>query len=101
VRWAVHLNLAEYQYAGAAVGTTHYSANSYDRHVPLDFFGAQFVPGTYHGVVEPVDIAATLASVLRINRPSAAGGHVRTEAMKADVVNEAPAKASARKAAGK
>ena len=86
VRWAVHLNLGEYQYSGSEVGTTHYSANSYDRHVPLDFFGAAFVPGTYHGVVEPVDIAATLASLLRINRPTAAVGHVRTEAMKPDTV---------------
>jgi hypothetical protein len=82
IRWAVHLNLGEYQYFGYAVGSTHYSANSYDRHVPLDFFGAPFVPGSYHGVVEPVDIAATLASILRINLPSAAVGHIRTESMK-------------------
>jgi hypothetical protein len=59
-----------------------FSANSYDRHVPLELFGAAFVPGTYHGVVVPVDIAATLASLLRINRPSAAVGRVLTEAMR-------------------
>ncbi len=104
VRWAVHLNLGEYQYIGSEAGTTHYSGNSYDRHVPLDFFGAAFVPGTYHGVVEPVDIAATLASILRINLPSAAVGHVRTEALKPDA--EAAKRASkvaspVRKAAAK
>ena len=108
VRWAVHLNLGEYQYAGSESGTTHYSGNSYDRHVPLDFFGAQFVSGTYHGLVEPVDIAATLASILRINRPTAAVGHVRTEALKPDapepmgaktIDGKAPAKTAARKAA--
>jgi hypothetical protein len=40
------------------------------------------MPGTYHGVVAPVDIAATFASLLRINRPSAAVGRVLTEAMR-------------------
>ena len=51
-------------------------------HVPLDFYGAVFEPGTYHNEVEPVDIAATFASLLRINRPSAAVGHMRLEALK-------------------
>jgi hypothetical protein len=50
--------------------------------VPLELFGTAFVPGTYHGVVEPVDIAATFASLLRINRPSAAVGRVLTDAMR-------------------
>ncbi len=82
--WGVHFNLGAYQYGGYATGATHYSANSYDRHVPLDMFGAGVQPGTYHGVVAPVDIAATLASMLRINRPSAAVGKVLTEALKPD-----------------
>jgi hypothetical protein len=86
VRWAVHLNFGAYQYYGSETGTTHYSANSYDRHVPLDFFGAAFQPGTYHNQVEPVDIAATFASLLRINRPSAAVGHMRLESLKPEVV---------------
>jgi hypothetical protein len=82
IGWALHLNFGPYQFPWNGSGTTHFSANSYDRHVPLDFFGAAFVPGTYHGVVAPVDIAATFASLLRINRPSAAVGRVLTEAMK-------------------
>ena len=81
VRWAVHMNFGAYQYYGSETGTTHYSQNSYDRHVPLDFFGAPFVPGTYHGLVQPVDIAATFASLLRVNRPSAAVGTVRVESL--------------------
>jgi hypothetical protein len=95
VRWAVHLNLGEYQYAGSESGTTHYSGNSYDRHVPLDFFGAPFIPGTYHNLVEPVDIAATFASILRINRPTQAVGHVRIEALKPDSEAVKPAVKSA------
>jgi len=84
VGWAVHVNFGAYQYAGTSVGATHYSGNAYDRHVPLDFYGAAFIPGTYHNAVEPVDIVATFASLLRINQPSASVGHVRTEAMRSE-----------------
>jgi hypothetical protein len=56
----------------------------YDRHVPLEFFGEPFIPGTYHGMVAPVDIAATFASLLRINRPSAAVGRTLTEALRTE-----------------
>jgi hypothetical protein len=82
VGWALHINFGPYQFPWNGSGATHFSANSYDRHVPLEFFGTAFVPGTYHGVVAPVDIAATFASLLRINRPSAAVGRVLTEAMR-------------------
>lgn len=82
VGWALHINFAPYQFPWKGMGTTHFTANSYDRHVPLELFGAAFVPGTYHGLVAPVDIAATFASLLRINRPSAAVGRVLNEAMR-------------------
>jgi hypothetical protein len=62
-------------------GTGHFSPYSYDRHVPLAFFGAPFVPGTYLEHTEPVDIAATFAALLRVNRPSACVGRVLTEAL--------------------
>lgn len=82
IGWGLHINFGPYQFPWGGKGTTHFTANSYDRHVPLELFGAPFVPGTYHGVVAPVDIVATFASLLRINRPSAAVGKVLTEAMK-------------------
>jgi hypothetical protein len=63
-------------------GTNHYTFYSYDRHVPLGFFGAPFVPGTYHQAVAPVDIAATFASLLRVNRPTSAVGNVLMFALK-------------------
>ena len=44
-------------------GTNHYTPYSFDRHVPLAFFGEPFVPGTYHQPVAPVDIAVTFASL--------------------------------------
>ena len=68
------------------LGTNHYSAYSYDRHVPLAFVGAPFNPGIYHGRVEPVDLAATLASLLAINQPSASIGHILTQAIRPIVV---------------
>jgi hypothetical protein len=67
---------------GQATGTNHYTPYSYDRHVPLGFYGSAFVPGIYHEAVEPVDIAATFASLLRVNRPTAAVGRVLTFALK-------------------
>jgi hypothetical protein len=63
-------------------GTTHFTPYSYDRHVPLGFYGAPFATGTYHGRVEPVDLAATFASLLGVNQPSAAVGHILTQALK-------------------
>jgi arylsulfatase A-like enzyme len=62
-------------------GTNHFPPYSYDRHVPLAFFGTPFKPGTYHGRVAPVDLAATLASLLRVNQPSASVGQILTQAI--------------------
>lgn len=63
-------------------GTGHFSPYSYDRHVPLAFFGAPFVPGMYLEHAEPVDIAATFAALLGVNRPSACVGRAVTEAIR-------------------
>jgi predicted AlkP superfamily pyrophosphatase or phosphodiesterase len=62
--------------------TTHFSPWSYDRHVPLGFFGEEFVPGLYRELVAPVDIAATFASILGVNAPSASVGRILTEALR-------------------
>ena len=82
--WYVMLIPAAYQMNGnaAGTGTTHYSGWSYDRHVPLGFYGAPFQPGIYRGRVAPVDFAATFASLLGVNQPSASIGHVLTQALR-------------------
>jgi hypothetical protein len=82
--WFVMAVLDGYQMSGSGqfAGTTHFSPWSYDRHVPLAFFGAPFVPGEYHELVAPVDLAVTFASLAGVNRPSAAVGKVLTEALK-------------------
>ncbi|HEY2471901.1 MAG TPA: alkaline phosphatase family protein [Terracidiphilus sp.] len=82
--WFVMLVLGGYQMEDIRSwgGTTHFSPWSYDRHVPLAFYGAPFVPGEYHERVAPVDLATTFAAELGVNFPSAAVGHVLTEALK-------------------
>jgi hypothetical protein len=93
--WYVLAILDAFQMEGSdPTRTTHYSPYSYDRHVPLAFFGAPFVPGTYHGRVAPVDMAATFASLLGVNQPSAAIGKVLTEALRAPQTAVAPVVAS-------
>ncbi len=79
--WYVMVIPAAYQMQTLSGGTTHFSPWSYDRHVPLGFFGTPFTPGIYHGRVQPVDLAATLASVLGLTQPSASVGNVLTQAI--------------------
>jgi predicted AlkP superfamily pyrophosphatase or phosphodiesterase len=66
---------------GSASGTAHASPFTYDTHVPLAFYGLPFRPGTYRTHAEPIDLAATLASLLGINAPTHSVGRVLTEAL--------------------
>jgi hypothetical protein len=66
---------------GPSKGTDHASPYNYDTHVPLAFYGLPFQAGTYRTNAEPVDLAATLASLLGINAPTHAVGRVLTEAV--------------------
>jgi arylsulfatase A-like enzyme len=88
--WYVMVIPAAYQMQTLSGGTTHFSPWSYDRHVPLAFYGAPFTPGIYHGRVQPVDLAATLASLLGVNQPSASVGNVLTQAIHTPPVTPAP-----------
>ncbi|MHB1936495.1 MAG: alkaline phosphatase family protein [Acidobacteriaceae bacterium] len=83
--WYVMLIPDAYQVPGSGQGATHFSPYSYDRHVPLGFYGSVFTAGTFHGRVEPVDIAATLAALLGVNQPSASIGHILTQAIHPEV----------------
>jgi arylsulfatase A-like enzyme len=66
---------------GPAKGTDHASPYTYDTHVPLAFYGLPFRTGTYRTHAEPIDLAATLASLLGINAPTHSEGRVLTEAL--------------------
>src|SRR5271165_91679 len=65
---------------GGASGTDHASPYNYDTHVPLAIYGIPFQPGVYRTSVEPIDLAATFASLLGINAPTHSVGRVLTEA---------------------
>lgn len=101
VGWAIFVNFSAFQFPGGEKGATHYSSFTYDRHVPLDFYGAMFVPGTYHDRVAPVDIAATFASILRVNQPSSVEGHVLTQVLKTDTSSGAVLRARTHETAQK
>ncbi len=80
--WYV-MGVPEIYTVGASKGTDHASPYTYDTHVPLAFYGLPFRPGTYRTHAEPVDLAATFASLLGINAPTHAVGRVLTEALAA------------------
>jgi len=64
------------------VGTTHSTPYSYDTHVPVIFYGADVMAGSYAEPSSPSDIAPTLSSLLGIEPPSNKVGRVLTEAIK-------------------
>jgi hypothetical protein len=78
--WYV-MGVPEIYTVGSSKGTDHASPYNYDTHVPLAFYGLPFQPGTYRMNSEPVDLAATLASLLGINPPTHSVGRVLTEAL--------------------
>jgi predicted AlkP superfamily pyrophosphatase or phosphodiesterase len=91
--WYIMIIPADYQMEMlSSIQTTHFSPYSYDRHVPLGFYGAPFAPGIYRGRVEPTDIAATFAALMGINQPSASVGHILTQALRpaADITYPKP-----------
>jgi predicted AlkP superfamily pyrophosphatase or phosphodiesterase len=88
--WYV-IGIGDIYTVGGLKGTDHASGYTYDTHVPLAFYGLPFAPGTYRTSVEPIDMAATLASLLGINAPTHAVGRVLTEALAPPHVATRPA----------
>lgn len=71
-------------YFGKGVGgTSHGTPYTYDTNVPLMVYGPRWIkPGAYGQYAEVVDIAPTLAHLLRVRQPSASEGRVLTEAVR-------------------
>ena len=64
-------------------GTTHGSPYAYDTNVPLLMMGKKWIkPGHYGQYAEVVDIAPTLANILRVRPPAGAEGRVLTETLR-------------------
>lgn len=64
-----------------ATGTTHGSGYSYDRHVPIMFFGKGIKKGRSREYAEIIDIAPTVSNLLQISYPNSHTGDVLTEVL--------------------
>ena len=72
-------------FGSGTTGTSHGSPYAYDTNVPLVLSGAKWIkPGNYGQYAETVDIAPTLANVLRVRPPAGAEGRVLTELLRAN-----------------
>ena len=67
---------------GSLMATTHGSPYSYDTHVPVIFYGAGVKAGLFTNLSSPLDIAPTLAAILKIEQPSNSIGQILSEAIK-------------------
>jgi predicted AlkP superfamily pyrophosphatase or phosphodiesterase len=65
-------------YSGDEAGM-HGSPHSYDRHVPIIFYGPNLRPQAVVREVSPADIAPTVSQYLQIEAPSGSVGHVLLE----------------------
>ncbi|MDQ2822156.1 MAG: alkaline phosphatase family protein [Pseudomonadota bacterium] len=73
-------------FGSSSSGTSHGSPYAYDTNVPLVMSGTKWIkPGNYGQYAETVDIAPTLANILRIRPPAGAEGRVLTELLRTDL----------------
>jgi arylsulfatase A-like enzyme len=64
-----------WMYSSGSIGTTHGSHHPYDTHVPILMYGPSWIPaGRIDRHVEVIDLAPTLARILRIPPPAASEG---------------------------
>jgi len=63
-------------------GTTHGSVYNYDTHVPLIWYGKHIKPGKYANPMSITDIAATLSTLLNLQRPASMTGNCITPILK-------------------
>lgn len=72
-----------WHFSSGTHGTSHGTPYNYDTNVPLMLMGQRWIkPGSYGQYAEIVDIAPTLAHLLRIRPPAAAEGRVLTEVLR-------------------
>jgi hypothetical protein len=57
-----------------SLANMHGTPHRYDTDVPLAFYGAGLAAGVYSRIVDPRDVASTLAVLLGVKAPSAASG---------------------------
>ncbi|MCH8022093.1 hypothetical protein IH785_19930 [candidate division KSB1 bacterium] len=63
-------------------GTNHGSPWKYNVHVPLLFYGSGIKPGVYEEAVSIVDVAPTVAQIIKVDMPEEVQGRVLDVALK-------------------
>ena len=66
----------------AAYGATHGTPNDVDARVPIIFYGSQFKPGRYTQYARVVDMAPTIARVLRVTPAEKLDGRPLSDAIR-------------------
>ncbi len=79
---ALVVTLAPYNYWQGSFFAQHGSPNDPDARVPVIFYGKSFRPGRYDNFVRVVDMAPTLAAVLRVTPVEKLDGHVLKNAIR-------------------
>ena len=75
--------LKPYWLFGSGAGASHGTPYAYDTNVPLMIMGPRWIrPGAYSQYAEVVDLAPTLAHLLRVRPPAGAEGRVLTETLR-------------------
>jgi len=78
----VVINKPNWYFSSGSSGTSHGSPYAYDTSVPLLLSGRKWIkPGYYGQYAETVDIAPTLANILRLRPPAGSEGRVLVEAL--------------------
>src|SRR2546423_448427 len=79
---ALVVTLAPYNYWLSAFIAPHGSPNDSDAHVPIIFYGDKVKPGSYPEFARVVDMAPTLAAIVRVTPQERLDGHVLRDAIR-------------------
>ena len=79
---ALVVTLAPYNYWLSGFIAQHGSPNDSDAHVPIIFYGDKVKPGSYPEFARVVDMAPTLAAIVRVTPQERLDGHVLRDAIR-------------------
>jgi len=79
---ALVVSLAPYNYWLGSFYAQHGSPNDPDAHVPIIFYGRDVRPGRYSEFARVVDMAPTLAAIVRVTPTEKVDGHVLQHAIR-------------------
>lgn len=81
-RAALVVSLAPYNYWQSGASAQHGSPNDSDTRVPIIFYGDRIKPGRYPEFARVVDMAPTLAAIVRVTPQEKLDGHILQNAIR-------------------